>query len=124
MSEFKKCPVCKQWGWSGAHTCPPAYGVRLEDSDPSDEEEVRADSPEEAAKAFLDKHYYDLEYPNSATVIVNDWRAHHNRGHLYTFNVTVEMAPVFHAEQISDAMVPDDEEEVPNTPPEEEDANE
>jgi len=42
MSDFEKCPICKQYGWLTKHTCPPAYGVRQSDCDR--EEEVEGDA--------------------------------------------------------------------------------
>lgn len=107
MSDFEKCPICKNYCWISKHTCPPAYGVRLDDWDSEEEVEVHANSPEEAAKKFLSDRFADFEYPRSATVIVNDWRANHYEGYLYTYEIQVESEPVFYAELIS---------EKPNTP--------
>jgi hypothetical protein len=108
MSDYQKCPICKKWGWANTHTCPPAYGVRMSDCDRDEEVEVYADDPEEAAKTYLSDRFAEFEYPKSATVIVNDWRANHWGGHEYTYEITVEAQPVFYAELISEAQIEQD----------------
>ena len=110
IGNYLRCPICKQWGWTGTHKCAPAYGCRLEDWDKEEEVEVHANSPEEAATTFLEERFSDFEYPKSATVIVNDWRANHYAGHLYTYEVTVEAVPSFSAELIKDEPPKQEEE--------------
>jgi hypothetical protein len=106
VSDYKKCPICKRWGWLGKHKCPPAYGVRMDDWDPEEEVEVYANDPEDAAKTFLSDRFAEFEYPRSATVIVNDWRADHWAGRLYKYEITVEAQPVFYAELVEE-MAPE-----------------
>lgn len=102
MSDFKKCQIYGIYGWVGSHKCPPAYGVRRDDWDSEDEVEVYAESPEDAARRFLEERFADFEYPRSMTVIVNDWKANNWAGKEYTYEVTVEAQPVFYAELISE----------------------
>lgn len=105
MSDYQKCKICHRYGWMETHTCPPAYGVRMEDWDTEEEVEVHATSPEEAATTFLSDRFADFEYPSNATVIVNDWRADHWAGRLYTYEITVESQPVFYANLIEEKSV-------------------
>lgn len=102
MSDFQNCPICKRWTFMSHHQCPPAYGVRLEDWDKEEEEEVYANSPEDAAITFIEHRFAQFEYPKSATVIVNDWRADHWSGKQYKYEITVEAVPSFSAELIEE----------------------
>ena len=104
-----KCPRCGNYGWFGHHTCPPAYDVWLkDDEDQEDVVEVLADSPEEAATKFVEKHYADWDYPKAVTVIVKNWRADNYAGRLYTYEVTVEAHPVFTAGLLSEKPATDE----------------
>ena len=105
MNDYQRCPICKQWGWMSRHTCPLAYGVRLEDWNPDEEVVVYASDPEQAATRFLAERFSDLDYPHSATVIVNEWRATRWSGHLYKYEITVETVPSFTAKLIEDHVV-------------------
>lgn len=105
IGKFERCPICKEHDFMGAHRCKPSYEVRPDYDDGGDTSTIYADSPEEAAENFLEKHHSDYDYPSSMTVVVT------RDDEEWVFEIEVETVPSFTASEKSHRKVEDAVEE-------------
>lgn len=59
MSNFDKCPICKEFGWLDNHVCAPIYTVYEEDGDPT---KIHAHDSETAAEKWAEIYDSDGSY--------------------------------------------------------------
>ena len=86
MSDYERCPNCKEWGWVGSHKCAPIWELVLIDEDefekeiPTDEELesvygielTHATDATEAAEKYCAENYGNWDYPESMYLLVRD----------------------------------------------------
>lgn len=71
MSDWKRCPVCKEWAFTSTHRCKPEWEVC--DADDMEWETVRGSDIEDAAERFCSRRDPWSEYSTvtpSRTVLV------------------------------------------------------
>ena len=74
MSNYNKCPTCKEYVWTEKHNCPPVFYFKHENWG-DDFEEIRAHSFEDAAERFAKLYNDDGDYSlmdNEEHVIISD----------------------------------------------------
>ena len=71
MSDYKKCPICGNYGWLNSHTCPPTWLVW--DADEDDREghyKIFAEDEKAAAEIFMIQIHSGWDYPDEIDVFV------------------------------------------------------
>ena len=83
--EFRKCPNCGEYAFTGSHKCKPKWYVRPDYYERDDEFESFGKTPEEAAENFLSQRFGDFDYPRQMTVIV----VNESENEQYTIDIEV-----------------------------------
>jgi hypothetical protein len=108
LGQYEKCPICKEYGWTGTHNCDPVWYCRPDYYDREEGTEVHAENAEEAAEEYLENRFHDFDCPSAMTVMVVN-----SAGTVeYKVEVEVEAVPSFSASQVEEhAIEPEQEQE-------------
>lgn len=94
MSNYVKCPICKEYGWKDIHTCQPAWDViRPDYHDENDPKCSYGYDAESAVIKFAEDNFYNWEYPNPIEI----WIRKSEEDEWQKFEVEVESVPSFSA---------------------------
>lgn len=109
MSNYEKCPICKQWGWSNTHRCGDYFRVEYEgniDTECSiadqlcDVKRTYANNFEDAANKFVEQYQAQSAwYPSEMTVYVMN----KEETKILKIIVRMEMVPYYFVDELSDA---------------------
>lgn len=62
MSDYVKCPICREYGWLGSHRCPPMWEARMLTTWFDDWSKVRGTDAQEAAAKFAEQRDQNGDY--------------------------------------------------------------
>ena len=95
LGEYRRCPVCKNWGFEKTHTCAKKWEAICIDRHGEDEAyPVFSNGDEEdAAIAFAEKNFGDWEYPEEMEI----WVRKNGNEPWSKFDISVESVPSFTA---------------------------
>jgi hypothetical protein len=109
--EWGRCNNCGESGWVSSHECPPVFYWALEPDEWEPSRKVHAINPEEAAKKAASRWFW-LD-PSTGMEELTVYVRGDNEQTATQFKVTIEMAPVFTAEEVGKVPLPPDTDDDP-----------
>ncbi len=98
MSDYDKCPKCKEWSWLSMHECPPSWEVFLfPDEDEDEPNTVMSNDSESAALKYVEDNFSDWEHPEDMEI----WVRKNENLPWERFDISWEAVPSFYASRKS-----------------------